>query len=311
MTGTDSTRGVIEQWHDFHAEANLLSGELKRPIEQQIIPQAALKLTGRKGGYFFQRVEGYSLEGLITFKSGYTRVAGYRSLKNKAWVTLATSVLEGLNVLDIITADRIVAQVSTEHAVVNGHVPKVTFLGTQFENLKVSGYDLEPVINYSLCGPKPDDDVPYLHESTFLNRVREQCGAISENSIVSEDLRREFGRDLEEISELSRFRGSRNGEVKDRKLTCSLVSGYKKVPEIPGATFVKNLMHLEEFGTVSFAHLEVGRRLETSRKGDPMDENGSDMSNYFTLKMLEMRLGCVAHGTASGGGAGTNGKTKP
>ena len=81
---------------------------------------------------FRQSVEETSLEGLISFKAGHTRASGTKIEKkdlwgndHSGWVTLSTSVIEGLNVFEVITADRVVAQVSTEHAMEKGHVPKV------------------------------------------------------------------------------------------------------------------------------------------------------------------------------------------
>jgi len=61
--------------------------------------------------------------------------AGTRSAKpDYSVTTLATSVITGLKVHDIVTADIVFAQVSTEHPLA-GRVPWVTFLGTRFENL--------------------------------------------------------------------------------------------------------------------------------------------------------------------------------
>jgi len=315
MTETVPTKAGVEYWHDFHAEANLLSGELKRPIEQKIIPQGELKLRGRSGGYSFQRVENYSLEGLITIKSGYTRVAGFRSIKKAtedAWVTLATSVLEGFNVLDVLTADRIVTQISTEHAKKNGHVPKVTFLGTQFQNLKVSGYEVKPILNLNVCRHEATSQ-PLLLDGPFLKNVQDQYDAIPEGSPLADDLQTEYKQAGEEIKALKGDKGykpedgykPRNPE--HRALVCSLVSDLVIPEAIPGATRIgKNLLHVEEFGTISFGHLTVGRRLERARHGEPQD-----WSNYFTLKMLEMHLGCAGHGTVSVGSTTGNGRTKP
>src|SRR6266568_2304740 len=107
-----ATQPIVPQ-HDFHAEAHALSGNLQLPVRQPIYKQAAVTLTGYDGGHFFQRTEKYSLEGVISFDAGYTHVSGSPSeKKGHGWITLATSVLEGLNVLDVITADRVVAQAS-------------------------------------------------------------------------------------------------------------------------------------------------------------------------------------------------------
>src|ERR1700723_771882 len=173
MATTARSSETEKVWHEYHAEANVLSGHLKQPVNREIYRQAAVGLDDLRGGHFFQRAEHYSLEGLISFKSGYSHVSGNRSLKNHGWTTLATSVVEGLNVLDVVTADRVVAQVSTEHPL-EGHVPTVTFLGTPFENLKISGHHVKPELNLDVCGPRPSNDKPYIEDPGFLNTVSQQ-----------------------------------------------------------------------------------------------------------------------------------------
>src|SRR2546423_176609 len=115
VTPIDSYAKPIEYSHDYHAEAHVLSGELQQPVKQPIQQHALVVLKDRRGGHFTQTEEDFSLEGLITFKSGRTRVSGSPSLKpSKGWVTLSSSILEGMNIFEVITADRVVGQVSTD-----------------------------------------------------------------------------------------------------------------------------------------------------------------------------------------------------
>src|SRR5208282_5619400 len=161
--------GVREGYHVYHAEAQVLSGELEHPIKQPIEHYGRTVLENtRREGLITQSVGETTVEGLISFRSGHTRVSGTQ-LKNKkdiwgndhsGWVTQSTAVLEGFNVVDIITADRVVAQVSTEHPTIYGHVPKVTFLGSSFENLRVAGYPVQVVLDLEVCGDKPEGDRP-------------------------------------------------------------------------------------------------------------------------------------------------------
>ncbi len=113
--------------HRYHAEASVLEGHLQRPLSQEIKPQAYVKLP-EHGGYLAQRAEDYRIEGVLSFRSAYTQVAGNPDVKpGHGLTTLSTSVVEGLNVLDVVTADRVVGQISTEHPI-GGYVPHVTFL---------------------------------------------------------------------------------------------------------------------------------------------------------------------------------------
>ena len=99
-----------KRYHEYHAEAEALSGDITLPLIQEVKPPTFVKLNER-GGYLSQHVENYRLGGIVSFRSAYTQVAGNPDPKpDHGWNTLTTSVIEGLNVLDIVTADRIVAR---------------------------------------------------------------------------------------------------------------------------------------------------------------------------------------------------------
>src|SRR5579872_6803986 len=100
--------------HYYHADANAFGGHLTTPFEKIVPVQAPLSLPV-VGGYATARAGAFQLEGIVSFASAYTQVAGSVSEKNGAWTTLATSAVEGVNVLDILTADRVVSQILTEH----------------------------------------------------------------------------------------------------------------------------------------------------------------------------------------------------
>jgi hypothetical protein len=307
----------MEPYHEYHAEAHVLSGELKHPIEQPIQHQArvVLKKT-RDDGHITQSVRETTLEGLISFKAGHSRASGNKIAKkdlwgkdHSGWVTLSTSVLEGLNVFEIITADRVVAQVSTEHAMENRHVPKVTFLGTRFENLRVGGYPVEVELDLGICGDKPEGDRPYLEDSGFLDRVRRQLDSILRAKGLPEGLEQEYDSNIARIDDFrKRGNGGANGHS---KLQCSLVKSIGPIP-IPGVKIFGNVIFIPDFGTVSLAEVEVG----TGNGGSSQRTGGGPGSspsngNYFTLNMLNMHLGCVGGGTVVAASATANGRTQP
>ena len=143
------------QFTTIYAEANVLTADLEQPLKDKIRPQAFVKLP-RDGQYQFSQADPFRFEGILSFKSGYTQVAGHPSSKIAGFTTLATSVLEGLNVLDVVTADRVVAQISTVHPIYGkGQVPSVTFLGTRFDNLRIAGHKVEVERSLDILGPKP------------------------------------------------------------------------------------------------------------------------------------------------------------
>src|ERR1700751_1613548 len=159
--------------HYFHAEAHALSGMLQLPFEQQIKKQAFVKLQGEseklllegdqrplsekkaQENYLSQHAKPFRLENIISYTAAHTQVSGHRSRKNpKAFVTLATSSVENLNVLNVVTADRVVGQISTTHFP-DDYSPQVTFLCTHFENLRIARHKTEPILNLALAGDRP------------------------------------------------------------------------------------------------------------------------------------------------------------
>jgi len=273
-----------------------------------------LSLLDWRGGHLYQRAQGFDLEALVSFKSGYTRVSGYRSEKKQTFVTVATSVIEGLNVFDVLTADRVVAQVATSHPMPKdgdlGHVPDVTFLGTQFENLKVTGYDVKVAVNPKICGERPANDVPYLFNNAFLDEAREQVmkspasAKCRRNSRNNRGVSWECSQDIEVIKRLRERRGE--DDEQPHKVNCSLVESVILPKSIPGVEVVGNVMYVRDFGIVTLGNISVERRLEDPDPSDPYDK--PSLSNYFEIKMFDLRLGCVGEGrlaAASGSGNGT------
>ena len=65
--------------HEYHVDAELLSGEFTRPLAHKIDQQAFLSLEGENDAYFFQEAKRFNANGLVSFESGYTRVAGSKS----------------------------------------------------------------------------------------------------------------------------------------------------------------------------------------------------------------------------------------
>ena len=313
---------VLERYHLYHAEAHILSGELEHPIKQDLEKYGHVSLEHtRRESHNTRTVGPTDIEGLISFKSGHTRVVGTQ-VKQKidifgndhaGWVTLSTATIEGYNVVDTITADRVVAQVSTEHPMTQGHVPRVSFLGTRFENLQVGGYPVQVELDLGFCGAKPEGDRSYLEDIDFLDRVERQFESIRDTKGLPDGLKKKYRAEVEYIDDLrkrakGRAKGERNGYP---KLQCSLVKSIGEIP-IPGVKTFGNVIFIPNFGTVALAGVEIGIRASQNefRHGDGPALPPSD-SNYFTLNMFEMNLGCPVGGKTKGPGVSGNGQTSP
>jgi len=135
--------------HEYHAEAFCTHGHFYRPIRHELKPKSSAALP-KEGGFFHEEAEGYRFHGLFSHRGSYSHVAGNRSLKpDHGWVTLATSVIEGLNIMDVVTADRIVSRLTSSHNIKEeeGHI---IALGSTFDNFRVGGYRFDFVLRHEV-----------------------------------------------------------------------------------------------------------------------------------------------------------------
>src|SRR5215469_2563186 len=216
MAANPMPRPSNEQYHVYHADAHILSVELEHPIKlaKQEYGRVVLERT-RREGLITQSVGETNIEGLISFKRGHSRVASAHinqktdifGQDHAGWFTLATAVLEGYNVEDIITADRVVAQISTQHQMTHNpahpisHVPRVNFLGTRFENLRIGGYPINVELDLAICGDRPDADRAYLEDAGFLDRVHRQLDGVVEARNLPETLKKKYGAEITYIDD--------------------------------------------------------------------------------------------------------------
>lgn len=93
-----------------HASAFGVSGEIHRPF-RQIIPVQANAVLPATGGHNSHRVDKYHANG-ISFDSAQVEVGGSFDEQHNAHATYAYSVVENLNIMDVVRADRIVCRLS-------------------------------------------------------------------------------------------------------------------------------------------------------------------------------------------------------
>jgi hypothetical protein len=138
----------VKKVHYFHAEANSLGGFIDKPLQKVIPHQSSVSLAS-VGGHATNSTGAFNFEGVISCTAAHTRVSGRLLETDGTPSTMVTSVVEGFNLLEVVTADRIVAQISMEHPL-DGGDPVVTFTGSRFEGLKIGGQDASLTLNSSL-----------------------------------------------------------------------------------------------------------------------------------------------------------------
>jgi hypothetical protein len=274
-----------DRTHTYNAEATVLSGQLTLPVTQTIDPQTHSKLDP-SGGYFNQRSDGYRLESIISFDAAYSHVAGNKSTKpGEGWNTLTTTVIEGLNVMEVVTADRVVGQTITQHPLV-GYMPSISFLGTRFENLRIAGVPVEIEWDQEIFATTPANDLPYALDPGIVSRVARQYDRILKNKNLSPALQ-------ERYNQLSRTLG------KSETIECSLVN---RVAGLFPGTIAGNTITFPGFGTITLGKVIV-------KHEDPIEK--THKKTTVTLTMIDLKLGCVIEGSVPVGTGGSNGTSAP
>jgi hypothetical protein len=258
----------------FNADANSLGGFIETPF-QKIVPSQASASLPPVGGHATTRTEAFNFEGIISCRSAYTRVTGTQVAPDGPWSTTVTSVVEGLNILEVITAERLVAQLSVTYPR-DGRNLEISLAGSHFDRLRLGGCDAFPRLNPTLlCAAKTS-----IQFSVFQETGREQACKIVENPEADRDEFR-WVRD--------RFGWMARGPEEDRCVLCSLVDGLDG--SVPGTSF-GHAVEIPDFGRIFLGELLV-------------------CPGSVQFALIRAELGCSVSGGMSACSAKANGGTVP
>src|SRR5262249_6142280 len=145
----------------FHGAALALGGQITRPFSELIENQAATSLP-TVGGYGAARVEKFRYRDLISIERAVSVVTG--SSRDGVHDALAMVTIEGLNVMNIVTADKVVARLTSTHG--GGGEVSLLPIGSYFENLRIAGVPINPRLHDVLqrCGRLSELETTYRTE---------------------------------------------------------------------------------------------------------------------------------------------------
>jgi len=197
----------------YHAEGHAFSGEFHRPVVVPIEALASISLP-TIGGHAHTRIENFHIPRLVSFNSAHTHVSGSQQDPN-TFTTQVTTTIEGLRILDFLTADRIVARLTSEHLRKNkeGHILAI---GSNFENLRLGGYPVQVTLRHDL----------FLECKTFDDLKKRITKGAKSGTIPS----------------------ASNGAA-----LCSLAE--KIETDLPGAELDGHVLRVPHFGSIAFAEV--------------------------------------------------------
>src|SRR5215475_5456297 len=132
-------------YYYYHANALALGGRLRRPVDLVIESQASSSLPS-SGGFGSSHVENFNLKNIVSFRAAHTEVAGSElgQMHQRIFTARSSASVEGLNILNVVTADKITARLASRHPA-NDDEPAIITTGSYFENLRIAGHTVEVV----------------------------------------------------------------------------------------------------------------------------------------------------------------------
>src|SRR5260370_3620391 len=133
---------------NFQRHGYGLSGEFRHPLFALIPAQASASLSSI-GGVAFAKAENFHFQDFVCFKYAHTHISGKRRRgeAGETFVTHASTVVKGLNILGVVTADRIVSRLTSIHnpKECEGHI---IAQDSRFEGLKINGEDVKGLLRH-------------------------------------------------------------------------------------------------------------------------------------------------------------------
>jgi hypothetical protein len=138
-------------FYSFRVDANALGGFLEEPFHK-IIPTLAPVSLPPVGGFATARSEAFNLDEIVSCSSAYSRVSGTEHHADGSISILTTAVVEDLNLLEVVTAERVVAQVSISIPAGSSEF-QISLTGSRFEGLRLAGRPCQPIFIGGLILP--------------------------------------------------------------------------------------------------------------------------------------------------------------
>jgi len=157
--------------HYFHANASAIGGYIERPFVKNIPVQSPTSLSP-SGGADEAATAAFQFEKIITAHATRSRVEG--SYVAGLPTTRAMAAVEGLNVLDTIRADELVAYISSVHPAEDPDVPTIDLNRTAINGLRVGEAILRVHLDLEILSNgngKRFPKRPYLQEKSLWKRA--------------------------------------------------------------------------------------------------------------------------------------------
>ena len=296
----------------FHGDANAVGGVLTHPQQHLIATNVSCSVP-QAGGETQATLRSIRDGQTLTVDRAYTHAVG-TAHPNGGWTTLVTAVLKGVNLLHILTADRIVARLSVEHPAV-GYGSTVSLVGSSFENVRLAGTLLDLPVNPFFNSPRTVDrpSTP-ASAGAAAGGVEGASAGVSSSGVTGRDsgtdrlspttpslvnLALQQSREIaaspalpEGLKKRYTWVQSDTDRAARRALLCSVVEGVRSTTGKVAGTTVGHIVSVPGLGNFLFGELIVS-------------------DDAYRLTMVRVELGCPVHGIISFATCNSNGSPMP
>jgi hypothetical protein len=273
----------------YHAHGYALGGRIEQPVQQELDSHAATTLS-IVGGYATAKSGPFNLDKLISYESAHTIISGIRN-EEKTHSTSVDTVINGLNILDIITADKVIGRLSSKHE--DGQPAQIIPLGSGFENLRIAGVPVDVEMANDLFSHHP------THEE-LRGHFQGKCGANDPCAAVKpvNSGRYEWGHPPGEMPEKLR-----------KQMIVPADTGWKESDGHVHCSIVRHVMETSLSGTK--VTIPYGSAISIPQVGRLYLGELSSNGDTMRLTMLRLELGSPVVGSVAAAGPETNGKWFP
>ena len=268
----------------YNSNASALGGVLKKPTQQVMTSDASVSLP-QAGGTAEKRAHGRYTDSILSFDSAHVSVSGHQDVEADVWRERVTARIDGLNILQVVSADCIVAQMSVAHPG-DGSPTTISLTGSQFVNFRVAGSLVEPVFNPAVFVRDPQSPADLDQDEE-----RDEDGLPTFESLLQLAIEQKH-----RLLPPPKWLGNRMPTDDPRKQIdekgSALCPIIMEIPVKSPAVTYAQVIHVPDFGNIFLGELLIGRA-------------------YFHLTMLRVEMGCMADGVVSACDAFTNGRTIP
>lgn len=272
----------------YNASTYAISADFERPKKHTLPPQAASVLSAH-GGHGTNRSSAQKVDGLVSFENAYSEVGGSFDDCHDTYTTHAWSVLEYVNVADMLTADRIVSRLAIYYPADGKTEPSFDITGSYFDNLRIAGHKVEVKLDTQLNhdyntystlaqGYQQGKADPMLLGSGFIGLSDDEMNKIQDTYHA-----------LKGMSTLvNEWKGDKSKRPTDRGIYRLSVANQAQLDYPSEVKAYGSIICIPKFGVIRLGEMVVHKHSRS-------------------LVMFQVQMCSSGHGTTSGGGSGGSG----